>query len=82
MVSISVKKEVAKYQTGRRENKSPEPRFPTCINRYISRLLSLFAMTEQPEKYGFAAVEDSQLETVSYEEVTIRKSINIRQIAA
>ena len=57
-------------------------RLPNVINNYIARLLAVFTVAEEPEKYGFAAVDDNQIETISYVEVTSNRSTGLVKIAA
>jgi membrane-bound lytic murein transglycosylase D len=59
-----------------------EPRLPNVINRYIARLIAVFTMSEEPEKYGFAPTHIAQIKTVSYMEVTTIRSTVLEKIAA
>jgi len=63
------------------KNNSVEPRFPAVINRYIARLLAVFTISEEPEKYGFASGNTAQLKTVAYKEVITLKRISLRKMA-
>jgi membrane-bound lytic murein transglycosylase D len=63
------------------KNNSVEPRFPAVINRYIARLLAVFTISEEPEKYGFASDNTAQIKTVTYKEVITLKRISLRKIA-
>jgi membrane-bound lytic murein transglycosylase D len=56
-------------------------RLPNVINKYIARLLAVFTMAEEPEKYGFTAVDDDQIETISYVEVKTSVRTGLAKIA-
>jgi membrane-bound lytic murein transglycosylase D len=59
-----------------------EPHLPNVITRYIASLIAVIAMSEEPEKYGFAPANAAKIETVSYTEVTTIRSTVLAKIAA
>jgi membrane-bound lytic murein transglycosylase D len=63
------------------KNNSAEPRLPGVINRYIARLLAVFTIAEEPEKYGFASGDASQIATVNFKEITTRTQTSLGKIA-
>ena len=58
------------------------PHLPNVINRYIARLIAVFTMSEEPEKYGFAPADVARIDTVSYMDVTVSRSTVLAKIAA
>jgi len=63
------------------KNNADEARLPDVINRYIARLLAVFTIAEEPEKYGFAPDETTQTDPVTYKEITTMARITLGKIA-
>lgn len=59
-----------------------EPRLPDVINMYIARLIAVFTVSEEPEKYGFAPASALPVETPRYVEITTMRSTGLTKIAA
>jgi len=63
------------------KNNSVEPRFPAVINRYIARLLAVFTISEEPEKYGFASSDMAKIDIITFKEITTLTRTSLGKIA-
>ncbi len=63
------------------KNNTAKPRFAAVINRYIARLLAVFTIAEEPEKYGFASSDTAKIDIVTFKEITTLTRTSLGKIA-
>lgn len=79
---------LAAYKTGegtvkRSGVRKSTAKLPAAVNLYVAQVLAAFTMAQEPEKYGFSAIDDEErVQEDDYREITTNMSISLKKLAA